>query len=81
MSYKDDELSIEELNEIKAGIKDGNLDKTLNKLSASELKQLKDIYNEERELSLEELDNIKAGIPTELIEQEKEKNKDIFINK
>lgn len=78
MSYKDEELTEEELREITAGIKNGKTDKMLDKLSKSELEQFKEVVSQERELSLEELDNVKAGIPQDMIEENKKQNEDIF---
>ena len=76
MAFKDDELTMDELMEVKAGIKEGKTDEMLNKLSKPELQDLKE--NIERELSIEELDNIKAAIPKEMIEDNIKENKDIF---
>lgn len=76
MNFKDEELTEEELREVTAGIKKGNTNKMLDLLGKQELEQLKDKV--EKELSLDELDNIKAGMPQEMIENNKEKNKDIF---
>lgn len=76
MAFKDEELTLEELDEVKAGIKYGKTDEMLNKLSKSELVQFKDTL--EKELTLEELDKVKAGIPKELVEEEIKKNDNIF---
>lgn len=76
MAYKDDELTTDELEEVKAGILDGKTDEMLDKLSKPELVQFKDTI--EKEFSLEEMDNIKAGMPKEVIEEYKNENKDIF---
>lgn len=78
MTYKDEELTIEELNEVTAGVIDGKVDKMLNKLSEPELVQFKEVVTKERELSLDELDNVKAGIQEDLDEEMKNENKDIF---
>lgn len=78
MSFKDDELTVEELMEVKAGIKIGKTDEMLNKLSRPELEQLKGAITPERELTIEELDNVKAGLPYEMVEEIKEENKDLF---
>lgn len=78
MSYKDNELTEEELREVTAGIKNGNTDEMLDKLSKPELEQFKEVISQERELSLDELDNVKAGIPREMVEEIKEQNKDLF---
>lgn len=76
MSYKDEELTMEELMEVKAGIKEGKTDEMLNKLSKPELVQFKDVL--ERELTMDELDNVKAAIPTEMVEEMKKENEELF---
>lgn len=78
MSYKDDELSIEELMEVTAGMKNGKIDEMLDKLSKPELNQLKGAITQEKELSLDELDNVKAGIPQEMVNEIKDQNQNLF---
>lgn len=81
MGFKDDELTLDELKEITAGIIDGKTDEMLDKLSKPELKQFKDVVIKERELSMDELDNVKVGQPLEMVEEMTKKNPEIFINK
>lgn len=76
MAFNDEELSLEELTEVKAGIKEGKTDEMLNKLSKPELVQFKETI--ERELTLDELDNVKAAIPNELVEEMKNNNENLF---
>ena len=76
MAYNDEELTVEELNEVKAGIVQGHTEEMLNKLSKSELSQLKETY--EKELDLEELDKVKAGMPVEMVEEVKEQHQDLY---
>lgn len=78
MGYKDMELTEEELMEVTAGIKNGNTEEMLDKLSKEELRQFKSAVSQERELSLDELDNVKAGIPEEMVEEIKEENSNLF---
>ncbi len=77
LNFKDGELSEEELKTVKAGIEEGKIDETLNLMDKPELSTLKEKIID-RELTFEELDNVKAGIPKEMVEEMKEKNKDIF---
>lgn len=78
MSFKDDELTVEELMEVTAGIKEGKVDEMLDKLSKPELVQLGNAINPERELSMDELNNVKAAIPEEMVEEMKEENQNLF---
>ena len=78
MSFKDDELTLEELMEVTAGIKEGKTDEMLDKLSKPELIQLGNAINPERELTIEELENVKAGIPKEMVEEMIEENPNLF---
>lgn len=77
LNFKDGELSEEELKSVKAGIEEGKIDETLNLMDKPELSTLKEKIID-RELTFEELDNVMAGIPKEMVEEMKEKNKDIF---
>ena len=77
INFKDGELSEEELKEVKAGILKGNVDETLDLMDKPELTTLKEKI-EDKELTFEELDNVKAGMPSKVVEEEKEKNSELF---
>lgn len=76
MAFNDEELTMDELMEVKAGIKDGKTDEMLDKLSKPELVQFKETI--EKELTLDELDNVKAAIPTDMVEEMKKDNEELF---
>ena len=78
MSFKDDELTVEELMEVTAGIKEGKVDEMLDKLSKPELVQLGNAINPERELTMEDLDNVKAGMPKDMVDEMTEQNQNLF---
>ena len=76
MAFNDYELTMEELMEVKAGIKEGKTDEMLDKLSKPELVQFKETI--EKELTLDDLDNVMAGIPKEMVDEKIKDNEELF---
>ena len=76
MAFNDEELTLEELEQVKAGIREGKTDEMLDKLSKPELLDLKETV--ERELTMDELDNVMAGIPREIAEEKAKENENLF---
>ena len=77
MAFNDDELTMEELEQVRAGIINGQENEMFNQMSKIELKQLKEKVIE-RELTFDELTNVKAGQPIEMVDEMIEKNPDLF---
>ena len=77
MAWKDEELTEEELKNVKAGITSGKVDETLDLMGKEELSELKEKI-EDKELTFDELDNVKAGMPQDAVDKYKEENSNLF---
>ena len=77
INFKDEELTDEEIKEVKIGIISGKVDETLDLMGSEELKELKDKIVD-KELTFDKKNNDKTDKQVNKVDEYLKNNKDIF---